>query len=49
MSLGRNRKKIDDRDYAKVGLCRVHHTEIHTIGLESFCNKYKIEYLERKK
>ena len=40
---GRNRKTVDDSKNLKMALCRVHHTEAHTIGVDSFNAKYKVK------
>lgn len=42
IGMGRNRKKIDDSDLRKMQLCRIHHTEIETIGRDSFEKKYHV-------
>jgi len=39
---GRDRKKVDNSQHRKIALCRVHHTEAHTIGRESFEKKYHV-------
>lgn len=40
---GRDRKKVDHSKLRIMCLCRNHHTEQHTIGLHTFCNKYLIK------
>ena len=40
---GRNRKTVDDSKNLKMALCRAHHTEAHTIGVDSFNAKYKVK------
>ncbi|UXU83318.1 putative HNHc nuclease [Mammaliicoccus sciuri] len=40
---GRNRNKIDHTDNKVLALCRNHHTEQHTIGMDSFNKKYHLE------
>ncbi|MDO0950223.1 putative HNHc nuclease [Mammaliicoccus sciuri] len=40
---GRNRNKIDHTDNKVLALCRTHHTEQHTIGMDSFNKKYHLE------
>lgn len=35
-------KPEDEVTLRKMALCRVHHTEAHTIGRETFCNKYHV-------
>ena len=42
IGMGRDRKKIDDSDLMKMQLCRIHHTEIETIGRDSFEKKYHV-------
>ena len=39
---GRDRTKVDDSSNRKICLCREHHTEVHTIGVKSFEEKYHI-------
>jgi hypothetical protein len=38
----RKRKQIDDSDLKKMALCREHHSEAHTIGKHTFCQKYHV-------
>ena len=40
---GRKRNTVDDSKNLKMALCRVHHTEAHTIGVEGFNYKYKVK------
>ena len=40
IGMGNNRNKIDDSDKRKMCLCREHHTEAHTVGIDSFTDKY---------
>lgn len=42
IGMGNNRRKIDDSDKRKIGLCRKHHSEAHTIGDLAFEEKYKV-------
>lgn len=42
IGMGNDRKTLDDSNKRKISLCRVHHTEAHTIGIDSFRNKYKV-------
>ncbi len=42
IGMGNDRTEIDDSEHRKVCLCRVHHTECHTIGNASFESKYKV-------
>lgn len=51
IGMGNDRKTIDDRNHRKICLCRVHHTEAHSTGMELFEQKYKvygIKYVERR-
>lgn len=43
IGMGRDRKKIDDSMIPKLPLCRTHHQESHTIGQETFMNKYHVK------
>jgi hypothetical protein len=43
VGMGRDRNKIDDSQCRKMCLCRDHHTEIHTIGGKTFCEKYHLD------
>lgn len=42
IGMGRDRTKVDDRDLNKMQLCRKHHTEIETIGRDTFEKKYHV-------
>lgn len=42
IGMGNNRRTLDDSKHKKICLCRECHTEIHKIGVETFCNKYKV-------
>lgn len=42
IGMGRNRNKVDDLEYEKTCLCRVHHTEVHQIGWDMFMAKYHL-------
>ena len=42
IGIGRDRTKVDDSNYKKIALCRIHHTEAHVIGKDSFENKYHV-------
>ena len=42
VGMGRNRNKIDHSKHRFMCLRRDYHIEQHTIGLEAFCEKYKI-------
>jgi len=39
---GRDRTQYDDSRHKKMALCRIHHTEAHNIGVESFNGKYHV-------
>ncbi|WP_010050289.1 putative HNHc nuclease [Carnobacterium maltaromaticum] len=39
---GRNRRKIDHSQHHFMALCRDHHTEQHTIGIDTFMKKYAL-------
>jgi|SRR5690606_9345893 len=39
---GRNRTRIDDSRLRKICLCREHHREAHTIGVNAFEDKYHV-------
>lgn len=42
IGMGRDRTKVDDSSNRKICLCRTHHTEAHTIGRDSFEQKYHV-------
>lgn len=42
VGMGRDRRTIDHTKHRFMGLCREHHIEQHTIGIDSFLNKYHI-------
>lgn len=42
IGMGNNRNKVDDSKKRKMALCRIHHTERHTIGETAFCEKYHV-------
>ncbi len=42
IGMGNDRTEIDDSEHRKVCLCRVHHTECHTIGNDVFESKHKV-------
>jgi hypothetical protein len=43
VGMGRNRNKIDETKFRYMSLCRIHHVEQHTIGIETFIQKYHIK------
>ena len=42
IGMGGNRKKPSLKHYSCIPLCRIHHTERHSLGLPRFEKKYKI-------
>ena len=40
---GRDRTSYDDSNHRKIALCRIHHTEAHNIGRDTFGDKYKVD------
>jgi hypothetical protein len=42
IGMGRNRHKVDDSNHRKLCLCRIHHTEAHTIGFLEFEELYHV-------
>lgn len=48
IGMGRDRKKYDDHSNRKICLCREHHTEVETIGRDTFAEKYHVEGIEYK-
>lgn len=42
IGMGANRNTVDDSNYRKICLCRVHHSEAHNIGVKSFSGKYHV-------
>lgn len=42
VGMGMNRRYVDHSKYPLEALCRVHHTECHKIGQNSFDSKYKL-------
>nr|WP_143322538.1 putative HNHc nuclease [Clostridium sp. HBUAS56010] len=42
IGMGNDRRTLDDSQHRKICLCRTHHTEAHTTGVDSFANKYKV-------
>ena len=47
IGMGRDRKTVDDSDSLVIPLCRSHHSEAHSIGRDSFCEKYHIKPVRR--
>lgn len=43
IGIGNDRRTLDDSKHRKISLCRTHHTEAHTIGVDSFNAKYKVK------
>ena len=42
IGMGNNRNKVDDSNHRKICLCRTHHTQAHTLGVERFRKMYKV-------
>lgn len=42
IGLGYDRRTKDDSMHRKMCLCRKHHTEVHTLGEQDFCEKYHV-------
>lgn len=42
IGMGNDRTKIDDSNYRKICLCRMHHTIAHQRGMTEFEQKYKV-------
>lgn len=42
IGMGNDRRTLNDSEHRKICLCRIHHTEAHTTGFDSFSNKYKV-------
>lgn len=42
IGMGNNRRTVDDSQYRKICLCRIHHTEAHKAGMVAFESKYKV-------
>ena len=43
VGMGRNREEIIHEGMEAMPLCDKHHTEVHTIGQDSFNNKYHLD------
>lgn len=43
IGMGHDRNKVDDSDKRKIALCREHHQEAHSMGWESFKQKYHVK------
>ena len=41
IGMGNNRKNKTDKDFSCVPLCRIHHTEYHSLGLVDMEKKYR--------
>ena len=39
---GRDRRNYDDSEHKKMALCRLHHSEAHNIGVDTFNAKYHV-------
>lgn len=42
IGMGNDRNKVDDSNHRKICLCRTHHTQAHTLGIERFRKMYKV-------
>lgn len=42
IGMGRDRRNYDDSGHRKICLCRPHHTEVETIGRDTFKEKYHV-------
>lgn len=42
IGMGNDRRRVDDREYRKICLCREHHTEAHNMGMTAFEEKHKV-------
>lgn len=42
IGMGRDRRHYDDKDHRKMAVCRKHHSEVETIGRDTFCEKYHV-------
>lgn len=42
IGMGNDRRKVDDSNYKKICLCRLHHTKAHELGVERFKQMYKV-------
>lgn len=43
IGIGHDRKKVDDSKHLKMALCRSHHTEMHSMARDEFCEKYHVK------
>ena len=42
IGMGNDRTEVDDSDYKKICLCRIHHTEAHAVGKAVFEERYRV-------
>nr|DAY64600.1 MAG TPA: Putative HNHc nuclease [Caudoviricetes sp.] len=42
IGMGNDRTEVDDSNHKKICLCRIHHTEAHTVGMEVFEERYRV-------
>ena len=42
IGMGNDRTEVDDSDSRKICLCRIHHTEAHTVGMPEFEERYRV-------
>ena len=41
-AMGNDRTEVDDSESRKICLCRIHHTEAHTVGMAEFEKRYRV-------
>lgn len=42
IGMGNDREKVNDSNHRKICLCRIHHTEAHTVGMAKFEEMYRV-------
>ena len=42
IGMGNDRTEVDDSESRKICLCRIHHTEAHTVGMAEFEKRYRV-------
>lgn len=42
IGMGNDRTEVDDSESRKICLCRIHHTEAHTVGMTEFEERYRV-------
>ncbi len=48
IGMGMDRSKYDDSEHLKMQLCRKHHQLAHSMGVDSFCQTYKVYGIKYK-